>query len=124
MDLGVLDNAFSLFPSRAWYSEVVFQLKPASASLEGLLNTDAWAPSPEFLIHWVWRWPQEFAFLRSFRVLLLQVQRSHAENQWGSHQEHGLGDQATRLSIPALLFTTYVIMGHLLTLSVPPFPHL
>ena len=70
MDLGVSDNAFSRFPSRAWHSEVVFQLKPASASLEGLLNTDAWAPFPEFLIQWVWRWPQEFAFLRSSRVLL------------------------------------------------------
>lgn len=68
VDFGILGNTFSLLPSRVWCVVRWFSnLSLHQLLLKGLLNTDAWAPSQE----WVWGWAQEFAFLTSSRMLLL-----------------------------------------------------
>lgn len=131
VDLGILDKAFSLFPSHACCREMVFQLECASTCPDRLVKKGAWAPSPEFLIPWAWGCAQVFVFLTSSRLLLLllrmmtmmmlQVQRSHYENSGVVIKSL---DAGTRLSIWTLLCTGCVIVGHFLNLSVPPFPYL
>lgn len=51
-----------------------------SNQLEGLLNTDSWAPPLRILMQQGWGRTEESAFLTSSRVLLV-VQELHFENQ-------------------------------------------
>lgn len=128
VDLGILDKAFSPFPSHACCREMVFQLECAATCPDRLVKKGAWAPSPEFLIPWAWGCARVFVFLTSARLLLLlllltmpQVQRPHYENSGVVIKSL---DAGTRLSISTLLCTGCVIVGHFLNLSVPPFPYL
>ena len=110
VDHGILDNASPLFPSHTWYSGVVFQLTPALACWKAWQTKMLEPQCPEVLIQWVWHWPHEFAFLKSSRVLLLQVLLKTSGVVIKGMDTH----QATRLSITTLLFTSCVIMGHVL----------